>query len=403
VREKLAFSEEEVASLLPQLRARLKADEALLLSTCNRTEVLLASRTAEYVPAEGVLATLCDLRARQFATAESVTYEHHDEDAVRHVLRVASGLDSMVLGEPQILGQLRRAYALSSEAEATGLYLNKILHTAFRCGKRVRTETELGYGAVSVAYVAVALARKVFGRFNNRTALVIGAGEMARAAALHLKEQEIGTLLFLNRTFEKAQELALANDGEALGFDALFSALERADIVISSTGSPQYIVTDEMFHRVMEKRHTRSIFLIDLAVPRDMDPDINEHTNAFLYDIDNLQQVAERNLGRRRQAIPAAEAIMEEEMGNWRRWRENLSVEPIVKLLHERFDEVRRCEVRKNQKHFCDKEAKDLEKLTLLIQKKLLHRPAEILRQCDPETEEGQRTLEVIRHLFDLK
>jgi glutamyl-tRNA reductase len=403
VREKLAFSDDEAAVLLPALRERLDAKEILLLSTCNRTEILAIFTSGGRMSAPDAVEALCRLKNGAEPPRSEVLYEFRDEEAIRHVFRVAAGLDSMILGEPQVLGQVRQAYSLSTRGGVSGLYLNRIMHAAFHVGKRVRTETELGFGALSVGSVAAMLAGKVFGNLKAHAALVVGAGEMAQAAALQLKEQGIQRLVFANRTYEKAVELAARCEGEVAPFEDLYRAMERADIVISSTGAPGIILTHEMFHQVMAKRHTRPIFLVDIAVPRDMDPEINNHENAFLYDIDNLQEVVDHNLARRKQAIPAAETLISEELEGFRRWKANLVVKPVVKLLQERFEEVRRCEVTKAAKGRPESSAEDLEKLTRLIQNKLLHQPMDALKSYDPDTEEGQRALAIICKLFDLK
>ncbi len=408
VRERLAFSAEGLRTILPVFLRQTGLDEALILSTCNRVEVLGVRHAPELddsLSGQTLVDALCDLRGvePQARPARDHFFELRNLEAVRHLVRLSSGLESMILGEGQILAQLRDAYALAVEMGTHGRYTNKVFHLAFRAGKRVRTETELGFGGVSVASAAVSLASKVFGDFSRHTACLIGAGEMAEAAARHLRERNIGNLLFVNRSLDKAEQLALEYDGEAVGFERRFEALEKADIVVSSTAAPGLILDHQQFHQVMDKRHTRPIFLVDIAVPRDIDPEINDHDNAFLYDIDSLREVADQNLDRRRRAIPCAEKIVESELESYAGWLERLRVEPLVKQLHAHFDEVRRCEVLKNQVRFCDKEAEDLEKLTRLIQKKLLHNPTRLLRQCDPETEEGRRTLEIVRDLFGLK
>ncbi|MBN1865812.1 glutamyl-tRNA reductase [Candidatus Sumerlaeota bacterium] len=402
VRERLALSDEAVPQALKHLRESLGAREACLLSTCNRTEVLFAWRSGEELDWPRVVDALCEEREVRPVPDNGHFYAQRNEGAVRHLLRVAAGLDSMVLGEGQILGQVRQAYALARDAEAIGPHLGKAMQIAFRAGKRVRAETELGYGAVSVAYVAVVLARKVFGEFDWHTALVIGAGEMAESAARHLREQGIGSLLFANRTREKAERLALEFDGDTVAFADLLAALERADVVVSSTGSPHAILTLDEFRPVHEKRHTRPMFLVDLAVPRDLDPAIADLSNVFLYDVDGLREVADDNLARRRAAVPLAESIVDQELDAFRRWRENLRVEPLVKRLHERFDEIRRNEVTRNLKRFRDGDAQDVENLTQSIQKKILHRPAEVLRRYDPDTEEGRLAIEIVREIFGL-
>ena len=416
VRERLAVSDETISRVLPALLDRTGATEGMILSTCNRTEILAAGRSDPHPSSSdphpspsdsllkgcAVLRAFCDLCGQSEVPPDDAVYEYQDEDAVRHLYEVAAGLDSMVLGEPQIFGQLKQAYSVASECGATGLYVNKALHGAFRAGKRVRAETDLAAGAVSMAYVAVVLAAKVFGNLSAHRALVIGAGEMAEAATMHLSEQGVVDLFFSNRTIEKASALAQRFNGRMVPFERVCEALAEADVVISSTGAPGYVLTDADFHGMMAKRHTRPIVLIDIAVPRDIDPAINEHDNAFLYDVDSLRQVADENLERRKRAIPEAQALIEQELQSFSRWRATLQVEPVVKLLHDRFERVRRCEVEKNARRFCDKESEDLDKMTRAIQQKLLHRPTKVLRQCDPETEEGRRVVEIVRDLFDL-
>jgi glutamyl-tRNA reductase len=402
IRERLAVAAADVPVVLPDLCERSQGDEALLISTCNRTEILGVSRLNGRIEGARTLAALCALRGGAEAPGPDCVYELHGAEAVRHVMRVAAGLDSMLLGEPQILGQLRQAFALATESGTSGLHISKVFHSAFRVGKRVRSETELGYGAVSVAYVAVALARKVFGEFGKHTALVIGAGEMAESAAKHLRDGGIGRLIFVNRTESKAVALAMDLDGESMEFARLGDAFEQADIVISSTGAPGFILTHEVFHEVMDKRHTRPVFLVDIAVPRDIDPEINDHDNAFLYDVDSLQQVADGNLERRRAAIPDAEALVEKELVSYFRWRERLKVEPVIKLLHEKIDAICRCEVERSRKRFSKSDVGNIEKMLASMQKKILHQPSRVLRRYDPETEEGMRAIEIVRQLFDL-
>lgn len=403
IREKLVFSDSEIEGLLAHLRDSLDAKEVFLLSTCNRTEVLAVFQSEAARKASELMATLCRLKPGALPPTSDLIYEYRDEAAISHLYGVAAGLDSMILGEPQILGQVRQAYALATRVGTSGLYINRILHGAFKVGKRARAETDLGFGSLSVASVAVMLACKVFGHLKEHVALVVGAGEMAQAAAMHLTEQGIRSLIFVNRTYDKAVELAAKYEGESLPFDDLCHAMEEADIVVSSTGAPNVILTHEMFHKVMAKRHTRPIFLVDIAVPRDIDPEIREHENAFLYDIDSLTQVVDQNLERRKQAIPEVAALMAEELESYRRWKANLIVKPVVKLLYEHFENIRKCEVIKGVKPSAAGDAENVEKITRLISGKLLHHPTEVLKSYDPESEEGQKALAIVCKLFDLK
>lgn len=402
LREQFAFTNEEVEQVLPALRKKLNAQEIILLSTCNRTELLAVTPTDSQLHARDIAEALLQQRPVACQLPEGAFYEHRNLDAVRHLLRVATGLDSMVLGEPEILGQLKDAYAIACRVKTTGVIVNKMLHTAFHTGKRARTETDLGLGAVSVASVAITLAQQTLGALSSYTALVIGAGNMAQTAARHLKEQGVERLLFVNRSQKKAECLAHEFNGEALPFGKLLTALEQADIVLSSTSAPDLILTHELFHKVMDKRHTRPIFLIDIAIPRDIDPEIQGHDNAALYHIDHLKDVADANLSRRAQAVPDVEAIVDRAVESFQQWLENRRTEPLVKQLLERFDEIRAHEVSKTLKYVGPEHVTRLNALTEAIQSKLLHSPIEFLRTCDLETEEGQRAMELVRKLFGL-
>jgi glutamyl-tRNA reductase len=403
VRERLAFPESQISDVLPVLMQRLGLEEAFLLSTCNRTELLGVLPDDSVITGSDIAMALCSLRGHSEPPSPSEVYEKHGLDAVRHVFRVACGADSMVLGEPQILGQLKQAYSSACEAHATGAILNRVLHAAFRIGKRARTDTALGQGAVSVATIAAQTVRDVFdGDLRGRTALIAGAGEMAEAAAHHLREYGLERLIFVNRSVEKAQQLASALDGECVLWDDLPTALLESDAMVASTSAPGFILSESEFRGIANTRPEKPLVLIDIAVPRDIDPAIGLFPNVSLYDIDDLQNVADRNLQRRQDALPEVEAMVEEAAQQYSDWQDGLETEPLIRKLHERFEAVRREEVERNLKRFCDDEAEHLERLTRLILNKVLHQPTENLREADLETEEGRRLVDAARRMFNL-
>ena len=295
VRERISFPEEELNRYLQALQGLPSLIEGFILSTCNRVEICAAARD----PVKGIdeikgfLALQHHLPLSAF---EDTLYVLQGEDLVRHIFRVAASLDSMVVGEPQILGQIKEAYRTAHASGTTGTLLNKLLHKAFFVAKRVRTETGIGNRAVSISFVAVELAKRIFAHVEEREVLIVGAGEMCELAAQHLVREGVKRVLVTNRTWERAMELAERFHGEAIPFSELPNALLRADIVISSTGSPGFIVKKDEVSDIIRKRKNNPLFFIDIAVPRDIDPEVNTIDNVYLYDIDDLQEVAEANI-----------------------------------------------------------------------------------------------------------
>ena len=284
--------------------------EALILSTCNRVE-LLAMGTGDV--RSRMLELWASARNASPRDLEPYVYTYHNDDAVRHLFSVASSLDSMVLGEPQILGQLKDAYRKAAASHATGVILNHLLHKAFSVAKRVRTETAVASSAVSISYAAVELAKRIFGTMENHKAMLVGAGEMAELAATHLVQNGISEILVSNRTYSRAEDLARFYNGRAVPFEKLCEALREVDIVITSTGAPEAIIHASDIKAVLKARRNRPMFFIDIAVPRDVDPDVNSLDNIYLYDIDDLKEVVEENLAARRSEAIKAQAIVEED------------------------------------------------------------------------------------------
>ncbi len=404
IREKVAFSPNSIEKPLAELVALDGIVEGIIVSTCNRVEIYATTRDIAGGIAR-IRRFLADYHHLAYDLLEPHLYSYHGEEAIRHVFRVASSLDSMVVGEPQILGQIKTSYGYAAEYKTSGIILNRFLHKAFSVAKRVRTETKIASSAVSVSFAAVELARKIFGSLHDKTVLLIGAGEMCELAARHFLTNGAKGVLVTNRTFEKAQRLAEEFNGEAIPFEDLFLHLHKADIVLTSTGAPHAIITPSDLEEVVRRRRMRPMFLIDIAVPRDIDPAVNDLDAVYLYDMDDLQQVVAANLEGRRQEADKAEAIINEEIVQFYKWVATLEVTPTIVALRQRFDELRRAELERTLANWKDAPAdteKRLEALTSAFMNKLLHQPTAVLKKAG----QGNRTdlyLDALRALFDLE
>lgn len=402
VREKLAFSG-DCGKPLAALKELPGCDECCFLSTCNRVEVLLvADPKAETIrAAREFLFAGSGLSEREI---EQYTYLHTGAAAVNHVFRVAASLDSMVVGEPQILGQLKDAYRLAVEHQAAGPVLHRLLSKAFSVAKRIRTETSIGSSAVSISYAAVQLARKIFGDLAGRRVLLAGAGEMAELAAEHLLAQGIGKVVVANRTLERAMNLARRFKGEAVGLDELVPQLAGVDILISSTGAPGLILRKEEVRPIMRQRRHEPLFLIDIAVPRDLDPGLNDLDNVYLYDIDDLKQVVEVNKAQRQQEADKAERIVAEETIKFGHWLANMDLGPTIAALRRKAEEIRRAETAKTLAGLPElgpEGQKALELMGNAMLNKLLHHPMLFLKE-EAAPEEKRRNLLLVRRIFGL-
>ncbi len=330
VREKLAIPEGLLSEALAELRAQPGVDEAVILSTCNRVELAVTAPHGD--PAGAIDQFLAGFRGLDLATLDRHLYRHGDEDAIRHIFRVAASLDSMVLGEPQILGQLKAAYNAAKETGAVHGYLEAVLTRAFNVAKRVRSETEIGRSAVSVSYAAIELARQIFGHLDDKRVLLVGAGKMSELAARHLRRAGCARIFVTNRTVERALEMAALVEGEVISYATFGQRLAEMDIVLTSSGAPDYLLRRDQMKQVLDRRRNRPMFLIDIAVPRNIDPEVNQLDNVFLYDIDDLGRAVEENRKARRKEAQQAEQIIEEEIRRLverlkpARWRRRLSV-----------------------------------------------------------------------------
>jgi glutamyl-tRNA reductase len=336
--------------------------------------------------------------------AGQYVYLHQGEDAIQHLFRVGASLDSMIVGEPQILGQLKQAYRDAKEQNCTGMILNRLMHKAFSVAKRIRTETDIGSSAVSISYAAVELAKKIFGSLKNKKAMLVGAGEMAELAAQHLMNQGVAEVIVANRTFERAVNLARCFNGKAVSLEELLSQLEYVDILISSTGSPDIILHSRDVKGIMRQRRNRPLFLIDIAVPRDLDPGLNDLDNVYLYGIDDLQHVVEINKAERDKEAVQAERIVTEETLKFMLWLGAMEVTPTIVAIREKADAIRRAELEKTMAglvNLSDKEKKSIDKMSAAMMNKILHHPIVYLKQDDSHKDKKVK-LAMIRKSFNL-
>jgi glutamyl-tRNA reductase len=346
VREQLAFTDEACAAGLRDLVDGDVVREGLIVSTCNRVEILTAmSETQETEAQSRITQFLSESRCIPRERFSSHIYSHSGDAAVRHLFRVASSLDSMVVGEPQVLGQVRRAYSLAVEAGTTGRVLNRLIHHTLHVAKRVRNETGIAANAVSISYMAVELGRKIFNTLDGSTVLLIGAGEMAELSARHLVNAGAARVLFANRTHETAQRLAAEFGGEAVDFSRLAKYLGEADIVLCSTGASQYVVTQEMAREALELRRNRPAFFIDISVPRNIDPAVGQLSNLFVFDIDDLEAVITSNIREREREAERAQLIVESEVMQFQQALRALDIGPTLGALRQKMQDIARDEL----------------------------------------------------------
>lgn len=409
VREKLAFREEDIPSTLRMLQSR-GIHEALILSTCNRVEIAAA------LPPDAAIDMLLDglLGSRDDVSTEALRphlYVYEDAAAIRHLFRVAASLDSMIVGEPQILGQLKQAYMQARDHGSIGTVLDAVLTRAFHVAKRIRTETEIGESAVSVSYAGVELAREIFGSLAKKRVLILGAGKMSEGAARHLLRAGASEILITNRTPERARELADALRGEVVPYERFPQHLAEVDIVIASSAAPGYLIGPEMMRRALEARKNKPMFLIDIAVPRNIDPAVNNLEHAFLYDIDDLQRLTDRNLQARKEVAQAAEKIVAEEVRRLEARLREREVTPTIVSLQEQLEEIRReCVERYRGRlgSLSEDQERALEALTRGIINKVAHGPiSELRRQAAAQAETSTRgegeLVSAVRRMFGLR
>jgi len=403
IREKLALSG-GYENPLRTLASIEGINEHYLLSTCNRVEVLYTTRKP--VEARNRVLQFLFGDAVPESDLDKYVYHYENEEAVQHLFMVASSLDSMIVGEAQILGQMKEAYRFASQEKTSGLVLNKLLHKSFSVAKRVRTETQIGASAVSISYAAVELARKIFGQLDDKSVMLVGAGEMAELAAEHLIGQGVTKVVVANRTLERAVKLARRFNGQAVSLDELIDQLEHVDIIISSTGATGTILSKDDVKPVMRERRNKPLFFIDIAVPRDLDQNINDLDNVYLYDIDDLNNVVEMNKAEREREAVKAERIVAEETLKFSSWLDSMEVNPTIVDLRNMADQIWRSELEKTlgkMKDLAPHDQRSLEKMASSIVAKMLHNPMQYLK-ADNSRHGGDRRerITLVRDLFHL-
>lgn len=411
VRERFASTENVLGDVLALLSARPELAEAMFLSTCNRIEVIALPRQVG-TPIEAMASASLAIREalRDHVGASSIDelagflYEQNGEGAIRHVFRVAASLDSMVLGEPQILGQVKDAYDAAVAAGALRSHLSRCVHRAFTVAKRIRTETQLGAGTVSISSVAVDLARRIFGDLASSTVLLVGAGEMAEAAAKSLG-RSAKAVRVCNRSFERAAQLAQSFGGTAAPLDQLENELVMSDVVVTSTSSKSFVVTRDLVKRVMKQRKGRTLFFIDIAVPRNVEPAVHGLDNVYVFNVDDLEQEVAENMKARQSEIRAAEAIVEAELKEWASWASGLHVQPAVVALRARTRGVLVAELERSLggrlRHLAEEDRAVLRQMIESATNKLLHAPTTRLKAA-AATADGPDLVDALHHLFDL-
>jgi glutamyl-tRNA reductase len=402
LRECVAIAQGETPEALGELRRLPHISEAVIYSTCNRVELVLVTDRKDLAVAASKK-FISDFNNLPLERFESAVYVHENEAAVRHLFRVAASLDSMIVGEPQILGQIKDAYRSAAQAKTSGVILNRLMHRAFFVAKRIRTETGIGDRAVSISYAAVELARKIFGELEGKKVLLIGAGEMAEMAVEHLIRQRVSGVTVANRTFENGLELARRFNGGAIRFEEIESQLKQIDIVISSTGAPGFVVTREDVKASVRARRHRPIFFIDIAVPRDIDPEINRLDNAYVYDIDDLKGTIEENIEERQGEAVKGERIIDEAVIRFREWLDGLEVVPTIVALRKKLEALAEIEIKRTvqSQKMPPQEADALQRMMAAYINKILHDPTVYLKK-DSMFGEKPAQLDTVRKLFRL-
>ena len=402
LREQLSLSDDETLAALDYFKQEKGIKESLVFSTCNRTEILYIPETGDQV--DTIIQFISNYKKIEIAEFKDSLYVHQDDDAIQHMFRVASSLDSMVVGEPQILGQVKQSYRIAVERKASGVLLNRLMHKTFSIAKKVRKETGIGDNAVSISYAATELANKIFSDLSKKSVLLMGAGEMAELAVEHLISNNVKQIVVANRTFKHAVDLAQEFNGQAVKFEEREDALNAVDIIISSTGATEYVLTEAQVKRAMKKRNHQTLFFIDIAVPRDIDPKINEISNAYVYDIDDLKGIVETNIEKRGKETVIAERYIEEAVVKFRNWLESLAIVPTIKALNEKMTSIVDIECKKtlsNLKHLSPEDISAVKRMTRAIASRTIHDPIRFLRNTGDHRDDSLY-LNVTRQLFNI-
>ncbi len=402
-RELLSFGKQDRDKAFHDIQAIKNIKESLLLSTCNRVEILFTTER-EKEAKESVITFLSHVSSIARGELRPLLYIYNDQEAIRHIFRVGASLDSMMVGEPQILGQVKDAYRIAVDNKSSSVIINRLMHRTFSLAKRIRTETGIAGSAVSISFAAVELAKKIFGDLTGKGVLLIGAGEMAELAAAYLRNNNVAQMLVTNRTLSRAVELAEQFQGSAISFDEIKSQLLMVDIVITSTASPEPIISFDQVRRIMKGRKNRPLFFIDIAVPRNVESRVNEIGNVFVYDIDDLKGIIDDNVGKRQAEAMKAERMVDEEVLKFSAWLRTLKVVPTIRELQEKCERIYQGELQKTLSGFKDlapEQRNSVERMAKSITKKLLNDPIVFLKG---KGEKGSQDfyLDIARKLFNL-
>jgi glutamyl-tRNA reductase len=401
LREKLAFNGPKLEEGLRQIRELPEIRETIIISTCNRVEIYLAVKDAgkAFEAVKDFLASFFEIKKESL---DNALYLYDDMQAVRHIFRVSSSLDSMVVGEPQILGQLKDAFEFALERKTTGVLLNRLLKKSISVAKRIRTETKIAENAVSISFAAVELAKKIFTDLSEKMFMLLGAGEMAELAAKHMMNNGVRDIVIANRTYETGCNLAKEFNGRAIRFEDYLNELAHTDILICSTGAQKYVLMKDQMQKVMKERKNRPVFLIDISVPRNIDPEINDLANVYLYDVDDLKGVVDTNILERQKEAKKAEEIIEDEIETFKKWLSSLDSVPTVIALREKAEAIKKEEVERllnRLPEIGEKEKKAIEGMAGSIINKLIHAPTIALRE---DSEDRDIMIATIKRLYGL-
>lgn len=401
VRERIAFNGQKLEEGLLRIRELPGVDEAVILSTCNRVEIYSDVKDPEQA-SDSIISFLSDFHGIDKGVIKNALYTFSDNDAVIHLFRVASSLDSMVVGEPQILGQIKDAFEFALQKKTTGILLNRLMKKAISVAKRVRTETRIAENAVSISFAAAELARKIFTDLWEMSFMLLGAGEMAELAAKHMMSFGIKEVIVVNRTYERGCELAKEFDGRAARFEDLMKEMVHTDIIICSTGASSYVLKKDDMIRIMKERKQKPVFIIDISVPRNIDPEINDLDNVYLYDIDDLHGVVDANILERKKEAEKADLIIQEEIEGFKKWLNSLDSVPTIVAIREKAEAIKRDELERLTNRFPDlgeKERKAIEYMASAIVNKLIHPPTIALKE---DSEDKEILIATIKKLYGI-
>ncbi|GBD97501.1 MAG TPA: glutamyl-tRNA reductase [Nitrospirae bacterium] len=402
IREKIAFDGPKLGEAVNILKDSPGIKENIILSTCNRVEIYAGVNSSDS-GTENIKNFIAGFHNVPREALDKALYIYEGQKAIKHVFRVASSLDSMMVGEPQILGQLKDAYDFALKSKSTGVYLNKLMKKAVSVAKRIRTETKIAENAVSISFAAVELAKKIFEDLSTKSFMLIGAGEMAELAAKNLINNGVRDVFITNRTYSRAEELAGEFDGKAIPFDDFVGKLLHTDIVICSTGAPDYILRKEQLHRIMKERKQRPMFIIDISVPRNIDPEINDLDNVYLYDVDDLKGIINTNIEERGREAAKAEKIVDVEVASFLKWQDSLAAVPAIIALRGKAEAIRKEELEKTLRKISpleEEKIKAIEYLSASIVNKLIHAPTAALKTAEDDQDV---MVDMAKRLFDLE